>query len=182
VIELFRTFADPKDIFNGKKVVLVDDSIVRGTTSRKLVQLAREAGASKVYFASAAPPIRYENVYGIDMPNRTELVAHGRDEEGIAKLIGADAVIYQKLDDLVTAVSKVSVASPTGAGGEGGGEIKYDLSCFNGEYVTGDVDSVYFERLRALRAVSKIYCWLTDPATELLLTHRFLSTLHVRLD
>ncbi len=93
--------------FRGKNVLLVDDSIVRGTTSRQIIQMAREAGAKKVYFASAAPPVRYANVYGIDMPAPTELIANGRSELEIAEFIGADRLIFQKLDDLIDAVRRV---------------------------------------------------------------------------
>lgn len=118
--------------FQGRNVLLVDDSIVRGTTCTQIVQMAREAGAAKVYFASAAPPVRYPNVYGIDMPSPQELIAHGRTEEEIAELIGADWLIYQDLEDLIAASS------------EGNPEIKeFECSVFTGEYVTGDVDAEY---------------------------------------
>jgi amidophosphoribosyltransferase len=126
--------------FSGKNVLLVDDSIVRGTTSKQIVQMAREAGAKKVYMASAAPPVRYPNVYGIDMASHAEFVAHNRDVEEITKIIGADWLIYQDLEDLIAAVQK------------GNKEIKYfDSSCFNGEYVTQDIDDAYFERLSEQR-------------------------------
>ena len=122
--------------FAGKNVLLVDDSIVRGTTSKQIVQMAREAGAKKVYMASAAPPVRYPNVYGIDMASHEEFVAHNRSVEEITKIIGADKLIYQDLDDLIAAVQ------------HGNKEIKhFDCSCFNGEYVTQDVDDAYFDRL-----------------------------------
>jgi amidophosphoribosyltransferase len=118
--------------FNGKNVLLVDDSIVRGTTSQKIIELAREAGAKKVYFASAAPPVRFPNVYGIDMPSASELVANNRTDDQVCKEIGADRLIYQNLDDLIAAVS---ICNP---------EIsKFDTSCFDGEYVTGDVTPAY---------------------------------------
>ena len=91
--------------FRNKNVLLVDDSIVRGTTSKQIIEMAREAGASKVYFASAAPPVRYANVYGIDMPTPSELVAHGRSEEDVARIIGADWLVYQTLEDLIHSVS-----------------------------------------------------------------------------
>ncbi len=116
--------------FRNKNVLIVDDSIVRGTTSREIVQMAREAGANKVYFASAAPPVRFPNVYGIDMPTRTELIATGRTEEGIAREIGADAVIYQDLDSLKAAVRAVNPKL-----------THFETSCFDGVYVTGDVTS-----------------------------------------
>ncbi|VAW54027.1 Amidophosphoribosyltransferase [hydrothermal vent metagenome] len=122
--------------FSGKNVLLVDDSIVRGTTSKQIVQMAREAGANKVYMASAAPPVRYPNVYGIDMASHAEFVAHNRTVEEITEIIGADWLVYQDLEDLVAAVQK------------GNEEIKhFDSSCFNGEYVTQDIDDAYFNRL-----------------------------------
>jgi amidophosphoribosyltransferase len=114
--------------FAGRNVLLVDDSIVRGTTSREIVQMAREAGASKVYMASAAPPVRHPNVYGIDMPTREELVAHGRTEEQVRQLIGADALIYQDVDAMKRAVGQLNPAVR-----------QFDASCFDGVYVTGDV-------------------------------------------
>ncbi len=121
--------------FRGKNVLLVDDSIVRGTTSRQIIQMAREAGAKKVYFASAAPPVRYANVYGIDMPAPTELIANGRSEPEIAEFIGADRLIFQKLDDLIDAVR------------EGNPRIKtVDASCFDGRYVTGDVTEEFLSQ------------------------------------
>ena len=126
--------------FSGKNVLLVDDSIVRGTTSREIIQMAREAGARKVYFASAAPPVRYPNVYGIDMPTVNELIAHGKSEEQVADALGADWLIYQDLDDLISAVR---------AGNEK--IINFDTSCFNGEYVTGDISDDYLTRLSLMR-------------------------------
>lgn len=126
--------------FRGKNVLLVDDSIVRGTTSRQIVQMAREAGARRVYFASAAPPVRYPNVYGIDMPVTAELVASGRSEDEIRQLIGADWLMYQHLDDLIDAVS------------EGAKHIsRFDTSCFSGEYVTG-LDPDYLTKLESKRS------------------------------
>ncbi|MHB1231717.1 MAG: amidophosphoribosyltransferase [Burkholderiales bacterium] len=126
--------------FKGKNVLLVDDSIVRGTTSHQIVQMAREAGARKVFFASAAPPVRFPNVYGIDMPTRAELLATGRNDEQICREIGADALIYQDLDALVAAVR------------EGNPEIQqFDSSCFNGQYITGDVTPEYLDRLERQR-------------------------------
>ena len=126
--------------FRNRVVLLVDDSIVRGTTSRQIVQMARDAGARKVYLASAAPPVRHPNVYGIDMPSREELVAHGRSEREIEQLLGCDWLIYQDLADLETAV-----AGPKFPG------RKFDSSCFSGEYVTG-IDPDYFERIKLLRS------------------------------
>ncbi len=115
-------------------------SIVRGTTSEQIIEMAREAGASNVYMVSAAPEIRFPNVYGIDMPSANELIAHGRDAEEIAKLIGADALIFQTLEDLVAAV------------GLGNVDIKqFETSVFNGEYVTGDIDQKYLDFLDSLR-------------------------------
>lgn len=114
--------------FKGRNVLLVDDSIVRGTTSKEIVQMARDAGANKVYLASAAPPVRHPNVYGIDMPTRTELVAHGRTVEEIRQVIGCDALIYQDVDAMKQAVGKINPA------------VKgFEASCFDGIYVTGDI-------------------------------------------
>jgi amidophosphoribosyltransferase len=122
--------------------LLVDDSIVRGTTSKQIIQMAREAGARKVYFASAAPPVRYPNVYGIDMPAPNELVAHGRSETEVETLLGCDWLIYQDLDDLIGAVA------------EGNEDLKhFDTSCFSGEYVTGMPDG-YLGAIAAQRADS----------------------------
>jgi amidophosphoribosyltransferase len=121
--------------FKGKNVMLVDDSIVRGTTSREIVQMARDAGARKVYFASASPPIRYPNIYGIDMPAAQELIAHDRTAEEVCQAIGADRILYQDLEDLVKAVSK------------GNPKLKvFDCSVFNGKYVT-KVSEDYFRKL-----------------------------------
>ncbi len=118
--------------FRGRNVLIVDDSIVRGTTSREIVQMAREAGAHKVFFASSAPPVRFPNVYGIDMPTRAELIATGRTEEEIAAAIGADAVIYQDLDALRAAVRAANPALKL-----------FETSCFDGNYITGDVTTEY---------------------------------------
>ena len=126
--------------FRGKNVLLVDDSIVRGTTSKQIVQLARDAGAKKVYFASAAPPVRYPNVYGIDMPAASELIANNRTVEQIELLIGADKLIYQNLNDLIDAAS------------EGNPQIThFDTSCFSKEYVTGDITDEYLAGLEMKR-------------------------------
>ena len=126
--------------FRGKNVLLVDDSIVRGTTSKQIIQMAREAGAKKVYFASAAPPVRYANVYGIDMPSRSELVANGRSEDEIGAFIGADRLLYQRLDDLVDAVREGNPAIS-----------QVDASCFDGNYITGDVSDDFLESLAGSR-------------------------------
>ena len=125
--------------FEGKNVLLVDDSIVRGTTSQQIVQMARDAGARKVYFASAAPPVRYPNVYGIDMPSPHEFVAHERNVEQIGAELGVDWLVYQDLDDLIAAVNKRSDID------------RFDTSCFNGEYITGDIDASYLYYIDALR-------------------------------
>ena len=126
--------------FSGKNVLLVDDSIVRGTTSKQIVQMAREAGAKRVYMASAAPPVRHPNVYGIDMASHEEFVAHGRTIEEICQIIGADWLIYQDLEDLIRSVRK------------GNPVIKeFDCSCFDGKYVTQDIDQAYFDRLAGKR-------------------------------
>lgn len=126
--------------FRGKKVMLVDDSIVRGTTCREIVQMARDAGARKVYFASAAPEVRYPNVYGIDMPAASELIAAGRTVEEVQELIGADWLVYQDLEDLVACAR------------EGNQSIeRFDCSVFDGHYVTGDIDAEYLERLERQR-------------------------------
>jgi amidophosphoribosyltransferase len=126
--------------FRDKNVMLVDDSIVRGTTSREIVLMAREAGARKVYFASAAPPVRFPNVYGIDMPAASELIAYGRDEDEVCEAIAADRLIYQDLEDLVAAVQRGNRAID-----------KFDCSVFTGEYVTG-LEPGYLDYLSSLRA------------------------------
>jgi amidophosphoribosyltransferase len=126
--------------FEGRNVMLVDDSIVRGTTSREIIQMARDAGARRVYLASAAPPVRYPNVYGIDMPSREELVAHGRSVSEISEQIGADWLIYQELDDLI----RCSL--------EGNPQISaFECSVFDGQYITGDVDKAYLDELQEER-------------------------------
>ncbi len=126
--------------FKGKNVLLVDDSIVRGTTSREIVQMARDAGAAKVYFASASPPVRFSNVYGIDMPTRNELIASDRNDEEIAREIGCDALIYQDLDAMVEAVRAGNPAI-----------LDFDTSCFDGRYITGDVTPEYLQYVEAVR-------------------------------
>jgi amidophosphoribosyltransferase len=130
--------------FKDKNVLLVDDSIVRGTTSREIVQMARDAGARKVYFASAAPPVRFPNVYGIDMPSRDELIATGRSDEQICHEIGADRLIYQDLEDLKAAVCQSNPAIQ-----------QFDASCFDGNYITGDITPEYLNAVEAARGAGK---------------------------
>jgi amidophosphoribosyltransferase len=127
--------------FRGKNVMLVDDSIVRGTTCKQIIQMAREAGAKNVYFCSAAPAVRFPNVYGIDMPSAHELIAHNRSTQDVADLIGADWLVYQDLSDLIEAVS-------------GSKKIKidnFDCSVFDGKYVTGDIDEHYLNKIEQAR-------------------------------
>jgi amidophosphoribosyltransferase len=126
--------------FAGRNVLLVDDSIVRGTTSKEIVQMAREAGARKVYMASAAPPVRFPNVYGIDMPTKDELVAHNRTMEEIRQFIGADALIYQDVDAMKRVVGALN---PAVAG--------FEASCFDGQYITGDISAADFDAIAAQR-------------------------------
>ena len=126
--------------FKGKNVLLVDDSIVRGTTSQEIVQMAREAGARNVYFASAAPPVRYANVYGIDMPSRSELIASGRSDDEIRREIGADALVYQDLDGLKAALAAVNPDIAC-----------FETSCFDGHYITGDVTREYLSTVESAR-------------------------------
>src|SRR3954447_1124001 len=126
--------------FKGKNVLLVDDSIVRGTTSREIVSMAREAGARKVFFASAAPPVRFPNVYGIDMPTRAELIAAHRSEEEVCREIGADALIYQDLQDLIDAVRQTNPKL-----------VHFETSCFDGHYVTGDITTDYLRAIETQR-------------------------------
>jgi amidophosphoribosyltransferase len=126
--------------FRGKNVLLVDDSIVRGTTSREIINMAREAGANKVYFASASPPVRFANVYGIDMPSRSELIAAFRSDEEICREIGADELIYQDLDALRAAVRAVNPAV-----------TQFETSCFDGRYVTGDISAAYLKHMEDRR-------------------------------
>ena len=135
-----RKLSPVKLEFRGKNVLLVDDSIVRGTTSRQIVQMAREAGANKVYLASAAPPVRYPNVYGIDMPSATEFVAHGHTVEEIAKYIGVDWLVYQDLEDLIECAAGINASID-----------RFECSVFDGQYVTGLVDDKYLNRIEALR-------------------------------
>jgi amidophosphoribosyltransferase len=127
--------------FKGRNVLLVDDSIVRGTTSKEIVQMAREAGANKVYMASAAPPVRFPNVYGIDMPTKEELIAHNRSMEEIREFIGADALIYQDVDAMKRVVGALNK-----------GVASFEASCFDGHYITGDVSAADFDAMRTQRA------------------------------
>jgi amidophosphoribosyltransferase len=126
--------------FKGKSVLLVDDSIVRGTTSREIVQMARDAGARRVIFASAAPPVKFPNVYGIDMPTRSELIAYGRTDEEVCREITADALVYQDLDALKRSISD---ANPS--------IREFEASCFDGKYVTGDISRDYLDRIEFAR-------------------------------
>jgi len=126
--------------FKGKSVLLVDDSIVRGTTSLEIVQMARESGAKRVIFASAAPPVKYPNVYGIDMPTSQELIAYGRTEEEVCREITADALVYQDIEAMTRSISDVN---PT--------LKKFEASCFDGNYVTGDISRDYLDRVEFAR-------------------------------
>jgi amidophosphoribosyltransferase len=130
--------------FEGKNVLLVDDSIVRGTTSQEIVQMAREAGAKKVYFASAAPAVRYPNVYGIDMPTREELLATGRDDAAIARQIGADKIIYQDLEDLKASITSLNPALTA-----------FETSCFDGIYIAGEITEPYLLALEQHQTKAK---------------------------
>ena len=123
-----------------KNVLLIDDSIVRGTTSRQIIQMARNAGAKKVFFASAAPPVRYPNVYGIDMPAASELIASEKSDKELAEIIGADWLLFQTLEDLIKAVTY-----------EESGIQSFDTSCFSGEYVTNDITEKYLKFLELRR-------------------------------
>ena len=129
------------DEFRGKKVLLVDDSIVRGTTSEQIVEMARDVGAQKVYFCSAAPPVRYPNVYGIDMPAKSEFIADNKSIEEIRQAIGADELFYQSLTDLIHSTSNATDNPPAG----------FDSSCFDGIYVTGEVSEEYLSKLEEAR-------------------------------
>jgi amidophosphoribosyltransferase len=130
--------------FQNKSVLIVDDSIVRGTTSYEIVQMARSAGARKVIFASAAPPVCFPNVYGIDMPTRGELVAYGRNLEEINEMIGSDQLIYQDVDDLKQAIRDINPLIN-----------RFEASCFDGDYVTGNITSSYLDALEAARMAPK---------------------------
>jgi amidophosphoribosyltransferase len=131
--------------FKGKSVLLVDDSIVRGTTSREIVQMARDSGAKRVIFASAAPPVKFPNVYGIDMPTRSELIAYGRSEEEVCREITADALVYQEIAAMKQSISDVNPALK-----------RFEASCFDGHYVTGDISPDYLDRIEYARANPKI--------------------------
>ena len=126
--------------FKGRNVLLVDDSIVRGNTSKEIVQMAREAGARKVYLASAAPPVRFPNVYGIDMPTREELIAHDRTIEEVREYIGADALIYQDVDAMKRVVRTLNESINT-----------FEASCFDGQYITGEVTAADFTAMEQQR-------------------------------
>jgi len=126
--------------FKGRNVLLVDDSVVRGTTSKEIVQMAREAGARRVYLASAAPPVRFPNVYGIDMPTKEELIAHGRTIEEIRAYIGADQLIYQDVDAMKRVVAALNPRIRS-----------FEASCFDGDYITGDVSAEDFATMQAQR-------------------------------
>ncbi len=143
--------------FRGKNVLLVDDSIVRGTTSAQIIEMARDVGANKVYFASAAPPVRHPNVYGIDMPAVNEFIANGRTVEEINSTIGSDRLFYQSLEDLIETTQQEN------------SEVKaFDASCFNGEYITGDIDDAYLQRLyEARNDGAKNKAHLDDAVLEL---------------
>ncbi len=143
--------------FKGKNVLLVDDSIVRGTTSEQIVQMARDAGANKVFFASAAPAVRYPNVYGIDMASEKEFIAHNKDTDQICSSIGADRLIYQDLDDLIWCVQ------------QGNKSIKkFDCSCFDGQYITNDIDKSYLDHIQSLRSDSAKEKNNTNESSELI--------------
>ncbi len=126
--------------FKGKSVLLVDDSIVRGTTSREIVQMARDSGAKRVIFASAAPPVKFPNVYGIDMPTHSELIAHGRTEEEVCREITADALVYQDIDAMKRSITDVNPMLK-----------KFEASCFDGDYITGDISRDYLDRIEFAR-------------------------------
>jgi amidophosphoribosyltransferase len=150
--------------FKGKSVLLVDDSIVRGTTSREIVQMARESGAKRVIFASAAPPVQFPNVYGIDMPTRSELIAFGRSEEEVCREITADALVYQDVDAMKRSISDVNPLLKN-----------IEASCFDGFYITGDVTPAYLDKLEAARNSPR-------PDTEDLLRSQLNLNLAARTD
>ena len=130
--------------FRNRNVLLVDDSIIRGTTMKQIIQMCREAGAKKVYVASAAPPVRFPNVYGVDMPTRHEFVANGLSNDEVAQVLGADAVFYQTVEDMIAAAH------------EGNEQIdQFEASCFDGKYITGDIDEAYLQTLESSNRTSK---------------------------
>ena len=136
-----RQKLNPIDLeIKDKNVLLIDDSIVRGTTSKQIIEMARNAGAKKVFFASAAPPVKFPNVYGIDMPASSELIASNKSDEELAQFIGADWLLYQTLDDLIESVRFED------------SEVKdFDTSCFSGDYVTNDVTQAYLQKIELKR-------------------------------
>ncbi|MDC9714667.1 MAG: amidophosphoribosyltransferase [Gammaproteobacteria bacterium] len=143
--------------FKGRNVLLVDDSIVRGTTSQQIVQMARDAGAAKVFFASAAPAVRYPNVYGIDMASNKEFIAHNKTTDEVCTAIGADKLIYQDLEDLIWCVQQGNPTITT-----------FDCSCFNGKYITGDVDKNYLQSIEDLRSDATKQKNNTNESSELI--------------
>ena len=143
--------------FKGKNVLLVDDSIVRGTTSKEIVQMARAAGAKKVFFASASPPVRYPNVYGIDMASKNEFVAHNKTENEICQSIGADKLVYQDLEDLIWSVQQGNLDI-----------LQFDCSCFDGKYITNDIDNNYLKTIEALRSDDAKEKNMTNENSELI--------------
>jgi amidophosphoribosyltransferase len=132
-----------KTIFDGKNILIVDDSIVRGTTCMQLIQIAKHAGAKQIFFSSAAPMVKYPNVYGIDIPNGSELIANSKNENEIAIEIGADRVIFNDLPDVIHACCLHSIKKP----------LQFETSCFDGYYITGNIDNEYFKNLAKKRAV-----------------------------
>ena len=135
----------------------MDDSIVRGTTSKEIVQMARSAGAKKVYFASAAPPVRFPNVYGIDMASKNEFIAHKKNTDQVCKAIGSDKLIYQNLEDLIWSVK------------QGNPEINvFDCSCFDGNYLTNDIDKPYLDNLEAERSDEAKESNISNETSELI--------------
>ena len=143
--------------FKDKNVLLVDDSIVRGTTSKEIVQMARAAGAKKVYFASAAPPVRYPNVYGIDMASKNEFIAHGKSTDEVCQAIGSDKLIFQNLDDLIWSVKQGNPSITA-----------FDCSCFDGNYLTNDIDKPYLDNLAATRSDKAKESDITNESSELI--------------
>jgi amidophosphoribosyltransferase len=131
-----------KSIFENKNVLIVDDSIVRGTTSLQLVQLAKTAGAKNIYFSSAAPPVKYQNIYGINIPTTQELIANNKTPDEIAEILGATRVIYNTLEDVIDACRESSVLT---------GPTQFECSCFDGNYITGNITKEYLENLQRER-------------------------------